>query len=645
MRKGIQSKMLLSAVFAFIIMFSYIANSQEEKEFVISGKVLEAETGLPVEASICIFSAKNSDDKNFVAIVKTVPDKEGNYSISLPKGLNYKIAAYPWTNSHIPMFYDKSDNIENAKVIFLDKNYDNIDFIFAKKPVYDNGLFGYVLNTKNEFVSATIYLRPVNSIYSDQYSSTTNKSNSGGFSFSNVRPGEYILYAVPNVNNLSDGYYLADGIAEKDADKATVIKIGENGKNTVKYLITLAENNDATMTYIVKGMVYDENKSPVSDVLITVFDEKGVPDAIALSTDNNGLFIFKITGSGKYFIKAAKEGYSEGGSPLFLDNKNSELAVYIQLNKLDETVYDNGVKGIVVNTMGKPVFSKIMVMNIISDNTTNKTTTITNSETTGEFTFKNLKPGKYFLFASPGVSGLSSGYYKENDVAVNNMKEATIIVVEESGINADDYVISLPEAAVTPQSAELYGIVTDDSNTPLTDVAFTAFDDNGNEVFLKYDPNADRSGYFHLFFGSMGRFEIHANKEGYNETIETLTFDNNNPVQKVIIVMTLKSGQVGGGDGTKEGTTGVNDNNTFNVQIYPNPGIENLYINLNDVSGNINFNIFDINGNVVLTKSFNISSANTTLSFNLNGLPSGTYILRGTKGDKEVFTWRYIKSN
>jgi hypothetical protein len=646
MRKRLQSKMLLSAVFAvftFLLMFSYTANSQEEKEFSISGKVLSAETGLPVEASICIFSTKNSNDKEFVSIVKTLPDKEGYYTISLPKGLNYKIAAYPWTNTDSPIFYDKSDNLENAKVIYLDGNYDNIDFTFAKKQVYKNELLGYVLNTKNEYVSATVYLRPVNSIYSDQYSSSTAKNNSGMFSFTNIRPGEYILYAVPNVNNLSDGYYLADGIAVNDPKLATVIKIGENDQNNEKYIITLADKKIETTTYYVKGMVYDENKSPISEVEISIYDEKGVPDAIKLSTDNNGVFSFKITGSGKYYIKAIKEGYSEGGSPLYLDTKNSDLSVYIQLIKIDKIVYDNAVKGIVVNTKGEAVYAKIMVMRILNDYNTNEMVGMANSEKTGEFTFKNLKPGKYFLYASPAVSGLASGYYKENDVAVNGMKEATVIVVEEKGINQENYVITLPEVVETPQTFELYGIVTDDNNAPLTDVNFTAYDENGNLVAIKEDPKADKSGYFHLYFGGMGKFEIHANKEGYNESIQTLTFDKNYPVQKIMIVMTLINGQVGGGDDTKEATTNVNDNNPDNILLYPNPATTNLIVKLNDFTGNINLNIYDINGNIVLTNSFNVPSSNLIVSMDISSLQTGTYILRGMNGNLEVFTKIYIK--
>ena len=274
MRKVIPGKWLIPVFFAFFLMFSYSAKSQELKEFSVSGKVLSAETGLPIEASICIFSTKSTNDKEFVAILKTLPDKNGNYTISLPKGMNYKIAAYPWTDDYLTMFYDKSDNLENAMIIYLDRNYDNIDFIFNKKPVYDNGLFGYVLNTKNEFINAVVYARPVNSIYSDQYSTSTDKTNSGDFSFSNMRPGEYILYAVPNTDNLSDGYYFANGIAVKDADKATVIKVGENGINQEKYLITLADRVVENTTFIVKGMVYDENKMPIQNVDLTIYNEK-----------------------------------------------------------------------------------------------------------------------------------------------------------------------------------------------------------------------------------------------------------------------------------------------------------------------------------------------------------------------------------
>ena len=313
------------------------------------------------------------------------------------------------------------------------------------------------------------------------------------------------------------------------------------------------------------------------------------------------------------------------------------------MTKLDKTVYDNGVKGVAVNAEGETVCAKIMIMKIINDYSVNESIGMTNSETTGEFTFKNLKPGKYFLYASPAVSGLASGYYKENDFAVTGMKEATVIVVDEKGINDNNYVITLPKAVETPQSFELYGIVTDEGNVPLTDVTFTAFDEYGNAVPMKEDPNADKSGYFHLYFGGMGKFEIHANKEGYNEAIVTLTFDKNNPVQKVSILMTVINGEVKSGDDTKE-ALGVKDNNSeTSVQLYPNPATSNLNINLNEITGNIDFHIYDMKGNIVMSNSINVSSANTTISLNISGLQAGSYILRGMKGNTEVFTKIYIK--
>jgi hypothetical protein len=210
MKKLLIYKTIVFAVIS-LAYFAVVSNesvAQQNVTYTITGKVTDSKTGLPVQSSICVFSNRidASGKSIFDAIDKTVPDADGFYKFTLKGANKYKIVAYPWNNDYYPLYYNNADNINDATVIELTKDFSDINFAFTKKIVYENGLHGIVKNSTGEGVAANVYARATNDPNSFQYYATPDKTNPGKFNIINLRPGKYILYAYPMSANFYDGY-------------------------------------------------------------------------------------------------------------------------------------------------------------------------------------------------------------------------------------------------------------------------------------------------------------------------------------------------------------------------------------------------------------------------------------------------------
>mgnify|MGYP001796530102 CR=1 FL=1 len=75
------------------------------------------------------------------------------------------------------------------------------------------------------------------------------------------------------------------------------------------------------------------------------------------------------------------------------------------------------------------------------------------------------------------------------------------------------------------------------------------------------------------------------------------------------------------------------------LNAYPNPAIDQVTISLPIIDENYNLQLLDLNGSVLRQQS--ISGGNQ--QFDLQGLPSGTYLLSAQSGDK-VYTKRILKN-
>jgi hypothetical protein len=649
MNKVISYKMIILTVlfFAYVGIICNEAVAQQNATYNITGKVTDSQTGLPVQSSICVFSNRIDASGNSIydAIDKTIPDADGFYKFTLQGANKYKIVAYPWNNDYYPLFYNNADNINDATVIELNKDYSDINFAFAKKHLYENGIHGIVKNSKGEGVAANVYARPYNDVNSYQYSVAPDNSNPGKFTIINLRPGKYILYAYPMAANLYDGFYKENDIAVKDPNLATVITVPETGIISTDFIITLADKDLSSIIYGLKGIIQDESGTGLQGVKIALTDQDGkqVVTKEDIITDDNGYFYFTFSGyiTGKFILTANKEGYKEASAGFYFDENNPYQSIILILNGPPR---DNGIKGIVTRANGEGVYAKLTLLKITADGSIDYNkygkSESTDSDKPGEFLIKNIVPGKYVILAYPEEGGLYFGYYKANSEAVKDLKSATIISVNESGINTENYVIILPKGQIKTISYELYGYVVDDNNTPISDVTINVTDSKGNDVTVNQKNISDQSGMFHIYLNSPGTFQIRATKEGYIDASGTMTFNEAMPVQKTHIKMSLKTSENAGKQDSQI-IAGVNDeipNGT--TSIYPNPADNTLYINNNGTKICDNIRIYDVTGNQILKASIDLGNS---ASIDISELQAGAYIVRLLIGDKLIETKMFVK--
>ena len=75
-------------------------------------------------------------------------------------------------------------------------------------------------------------------------------------------------------------------------------------------------------------------------------------------------------------------------------------------------------------------------------------------------------------------------------------------------------------------------------------------------------------------------------------------------------------------------------NNTLEMSIYPNPVVNNATINFNvEETSAVSYQIYDLAGRMVQNATLgNYGQGSHTVNFNVNGLSTGTYIIRVQAG-------------
>jgi hypothetical protein len=84
---------------------------------------------------------------------------------------------------------------------------------------------------------------------------------------------------------------------------------------------------------------------------------------------------------------------------------------------------------------------------------------------------------------------------------------------------------------------------------------------------------------------------------------------------------------------------GLNEDNTSNVSVYPNPASDEVNINIEGLIGDVQVRILDLSGKEVYASNLNGSSVNTV---NVNSLAKGVYTIE-VKNEEKTITRKLIK--
>ena len=93
-----------------------------------------------------------------------------------------------------------------------------------------------------------------------------------------------------------------------------------------------------------------------------------------------------------------------------------------------------------------------------------------------------------------------------------------------------------------------------------------------------------------------------------------------------------------------ESTVGLDEVNSSEISIYPNPSTGNFNLNISNVNtASVDVEITDVSGKVILSNVYNTNNGSINESINISNVEDGVYIVRVNGG--QSITKRIVISN
>ena len=86
-----------------------------------------------------------------------------------------------------------------------------------------------------------------------------------------------------------------------------------------------------------------------------------------------------------------------------------------------------------------------------------------------------------------------------------------------------------------------------------------------------------------------------------------------------------------------ESTVGLDEENSSEISIYPNPSTGNFNLNISNVNtASVDVEITDVSGKVILSNAYNTNNGSINESINISNVDDGVYIVRVNGGQSIV---------
>lgn len=324
----------------------------------VSGRVTDETDNSPVPNAFISFSGieKVTGEYNFSG---TVSDENGNYTVSLTDDYNWTVYCEPFklrywgTDSmnteckmYYPEYYDNVTSPLDATVLDLSQSYTDINFALTPVPSFDNSLQGKVASSNGAGIPNVMviaFLMDPDNGNEDMlyFSRTATTDANGSYSFANMIPGEYIMFAWDDNMEFAPGYYHEGTAVVQEWESATQVYVPESG-NSDDYTITMDLFQTIKGICSVHGKVGKEkNTTKVGDevqgsdalqgavVYVTDLNGKTIR---SISTKDDGSFEMGNLAPGTYRLVAGKVGYQTYSSEFTVGESNPQAQEEVLLN-------------------------------------------------------------------------------------------------------------------------------------------------------------------------------------------------------------------------------------------------------------------------------------------------------------------------
>jgi len=502
-------------------------------------------------------------------------------------------------------------------------------------------------------ISGTVYDEsgnPVNNEVLYIMNSERNNQNNNGYYMAWIEDGEFSMEVD------AGSYYLLfqarDYITEfyedaNDFDNATIIEVDCEDEVSVKMIVTSMDDLDY---YTVTGNVSFENGDPIVGALLE-FKAINANDRMSLfnaRTDENGDYQIELPDIYTYIAVAYNYKLFYNGDrdtmscryPLYYEQtldprEATEIEITGDLDGIDfvfednDYEFNNEISGLVINEQEE----RLEDCSIIAFNTEQNSNYIyrktfsIQTNANGEFLIEDLVPGTYVILAFPGDRVYAPGFYVEDDIITWTWEEATEIEIDEDE-TISDIVIILPLMEDMGGICELRGKIRHrggeikSGDSPLSGEAL-----DGASVYLTtYDgipvkyTSTDKNGGFEFVNIKEGEYILKVDKIGYEnyQVPVELSYGESKDLDEIGLI--------------EDGTSSVDDNNTANASIYPNPATSIFNLTYEAASSISMITITNAAGMQVFSSEENTTQGFNTFNYNVQNLTNGTYFIKVQSG-------------
>jgi hypothetical protein len=307
----------------------------------VSGWVKDG-AGNPQKANITAFISNkphNPSCWNMSYITKT--DSLGNYIIKkIRPGDTIVVYAEPKDHTFLPQYYNGKSTFTTADRIGVTGDVTGINITLVAKPVYNNGISGIVTDSSGTTVvkgRVYVYKRGDNNKFSFKGKAQTD-TLTGGYSFVNLEPGQYILLAEGH--GYVPSFFKYDGSTTMNWKKADSVVVTETS------LVTgINFNLKVHIPHVGGGFVFGRVKgddgSTLPGVLNYMVDGNG--DFVDYSvTDLDGSYMIGSVEAGGYTMVSTLVSFQDAQKNVNIDySNNSTLNIDVSLNPNSTTGINN----------------------------------------------------------------------------------------------------------------------------------------------------------------------------------------------------------------------------------------------------------------------------------------------------------------
>ena len=247
---------------------NFLVKYRPEPEMVkVCGTVYDAETNDPIQNALIVFEAREDRENAPNGRYKRVmaeSDADGKYCVEIPAGVNYIATAKARKpngerDEYLREYYNNTHDASQAASINVEENTDGIDFPMDKKPTYEGGFSGTMMDDETEDgvpgkVIAYMIRESENGKGEGKIRiQTVETDENGNYEFTGLEPGTYIVMGLPGERPYAPGWHTSSTAAAswKDADEIEVNDI----MLTIQHDIRLEKVTDNVGRGHLKGWV------------------------------------------------------------------------------------------------------------------------------------------------------------------------------------------------------------------------------------------------------------------------------------------------------------------------------------------------------------------------------------------------------